>query len=210
MSAAAANRRVQLQDLVSAAKAGSGPVRFDQIAAAAKEIEALEAAAKRQEALRDRLSASNKSGSKKSDLANDLERIREEAFESDTALGKLARSSDILNQALAAGSLTGAEATAIMQALAVQTAENIAEEQNLGKMYRTTSEFLRLNAAEREALRQSRIIEVALAQQRIDLLSAENEEPPQGHDHRAHAGNRGEGPRRAPDGQPPEDRDDLE
>lgn len=55
LSALAANRRVQLQDVVNAAKTG-GPVNFDQIAKQYGQIEELETAAKEQERLRKVLS----------------------------------------------------------------------------------------------------------------------------------------------------------
>ncbi len=58
LSAAAANRTVQLQDMVNAAQSGGG-VSLDQIANAANEIAALEAAAKQQAALRKRLRDQN-------------------------------------------------------------------------------------------------------------------------------------------------------
>ncbi len=63
LSAAAANRTVQLQDMVSAARSG-GSVSLDLIANAANEIASLEAAAKQQEALRKQLSEQNGSGRK--------------------------------------------------------------------------------------------------------------------------------------------------
>ncbi|SDW76983.1 phage tail tape measure protein, lambda family [Ruegeria halocynthiae] len=59
LSAAAANRTVQLQDMVNAAQSGGG-VSFDQIANASAEIAALEAAAKQQSALQKQLRDQNK------------------------------------------------------------------------------------------------------------------------------------------------------
>lgn len=77
MSSAAANRRVQLEDMVDAAKSG-GNVNLDQIANAAKEIEQLETAAQRQEALRKRLAEANKPD-KSGGSSGSAKKISEEA-----------------------------------------------------------------------------------------------------------------------------------
>ncbi|WP_175497562.1 phage tail tape measure C-terminal domain-containing protein [Roseivivax halotolerans] len=59
MTSAAANRRVQLEQVISEAKNG-GPINFDQVADAWNEINALEEAAKRTQTLRDQLAESRR------------------------------------------------------------------------------------------------------------------------------------------------------
>ncbi len=59
LSSAAANRRVQLEDMVKSA-ANGGPINFDQIAKAQAEIDALDAAAKRRADLQKQLRDANK------------------------------------------------------------------------------------------------------------------------------------------------------
>lgn len=59
LTSAAANRRVQLEQVIAEAQNG-GPVNFDQIAAAWTEINALEEAAQRTQTLRDQLAESRR------------------------------------------------------------------------------------------------------------------------------------------------------
>ncbi|MGR3315578.1 phage tail tape measure C-terminal domain-containing protein [Roseovarius indicus] len=82
LTSAAANRKVQLEDMVKAAQSGDGRVSLDQIATAAKEIETLEQAAKRTKELRDQIAEANRpskgssgAGSRKGALSEEAKAV---------------------------------------------------------------------------------------------------------------------------------------
>lgn len=111
-----------------------------------------------------------------SQLSKDLKKLREEARDTDTEIGKLARTSGTLTEALGKGAIKQDEATKIMKSLTEQTAEAIAEENNLGEAYLTTAEVMSLSRAEGAALLQVKILEQALRNKNIDLIGNETAE----------------------------------
>ncbi|KZY47621.1 hypothetical protein A3731_07775 [Roseovarius sp. HI0049] len=149
LTSAAANRKVQLEDMVKAAQSGDGRVSLDQIATAAKEIETLEAAARRTKELRDQIAEANRpskgssgAGSRKAALSEEAKAMEDL---NDSLQGRLdgLRQENLALQLVANGTVESTEAA---QALAeAQLATGGAVDANTLAMVKQIDVAARLN-----------------------------------------------------------------